>query len=414
MAIMPLLGIPFRYNPNLPARYGPYGPPPANPYAVEASSQLGPFAQGAIPQQIGPFAQGPVGWTNAPMTAIGGVSNNASSGAGGAGAPMGALGPASAVQQAAQQVGGQAPGARLNLGPYQLAESDLAPAAEAAAQTAPTAGRLGGLLGRIGEAVPGLSGDLSLADLGPAAAYFGGGQLAGSFANNLLGGNNPNNTSNTPTIVSDIIKGAGTGAGIGSLFEGVGAIPGALLGGAVGGASAVIGRAAGAQQTGGAAVKDELGKATTKLAGTLSAAGVPAALQQNAMMQMQLGAQGLTSRAQVRQLSAQIGQQLGPQLAQQKYQMAMAGAVQSWLGPMMQQQLNQQQFYANQEGSAMKDIASQMPDAGSRATAAALAAAVPANAAQSAAGQLLTMANSPYALGAGGYGQAVQQTPAAR
>jgi gas vesicle protein len=295
----------------------------------------------------------------------------------------------------------------------------------AATPTAATAARTGilGRLGGPGRAAANAAGTATKVGRGGALARFGvpaaAGYFAGQGANALLGERDDNVDEGVTGALTGAGVGAGIGAAVGTPFFGIGAVPGALIGGGLGAlAGGAIGLF-GPKNSGEEAVKSELETQEKKLREVLSQFGVSKDLRDEALMQLRLGSMDASSKDQVKAVATTITQQLGQAVAADKAeqeQMRMResnlAAVQAWMGPMLQQQLERQNFYAQAQAQDMRAAANLYADPSQAATARAMASQVPLDSASAAAAQLAQLAATPALFGqytgVNGNGQANQ------
>lgn len=327
---------------------------------IPSQLALGP-GSGAIP--LG--AIGSTGTSAATSAATGAASQLAGAGAGGSGATAaaGAFNPA--LAQAAWQFGPAASGA---------------------------GGQAGGIISKLG----------GRAGLMRGGMLAGAGILAGQASNQLIN----DDDSSWDEGLSAALTGAGIGAGLGTIVPGVGNLVGGAVGGAIGaGAGLAIGLF-GPKNTGRVAVADELESQTKKMTELLSQYGASDELREEALMQLQLGTINAGSKDEVRAISQQVTSYLGQAIsadkqtaAAERFRAANAAAVQSWLGPMMQEQLANQQFYADQSADSLRSAAATYADPSMAASTRVLADRVSTNAAQAGASQLGQLASTPSLMG---------------
>ncbi len=304
---------------------------------------------------------------------------------------------------AATGFGGVPAGAFPGLSGAAQAAGSVAPAGVggAAARAGGLAGRLRGLMPGAGAAAGAAGGRAGMLGMATRAAPWAlGGYLGGQVVGNVF----DNKGSSWDEAATGALTGAGVGAGIGSLIApGVGTAIGGGLGGLVGGAIGMFGP----KNTGENAVADELKTQQSRLTEVLNQFGASDELREQALLELQLGSLQATSKDQIKDIASQITSRLGAAIAQDKQteeqeriRAANVAAVQAWTGPLMQQALNQQQFYANNAGASMQRAANTFNDPGMRASAQALASLTPLAASQQATGSLAQMASAPAILGA--------------
>lgn len=242
---------------------------------------------------------------------------------------------------------------------------------------------------------------LGRGSLGRAGAYGLAGQV-GSMGINALW-DDPNSPMDNAAAAA--AGGAGIGAGIGSLIApgpgtAIGAGVGALAGGAFG---YLTGKG-----EGGNAVAKELAKRQGQLNQLLDQLGASDELRDQAQFQLQMGvATGEAgSKGDVANIYKQVQAMLPEALMadrQQQEQTRMKesnmAAVQAWMAPMMQQQLSQSQWYADQFGNQMQAAAGQIQDPGMRAAQQALASSISSQQASTNAAYAAQIAAAPSAWG---------------
>jgi hypothetical protein len=201
------------------------------------------------------------------------------------------------------------------------------------------------------------------------------------------------------------------GAGFGSMAGPLGAVLGGA-GGSILGYLMAGDAGADAQK-----LDKELTTQRSKLTRILEQSGASAEFVKQATTQLDLMAMNVTDREQIAPLMEQLVQQVMPgvvsdqqQQTAQRLREANMAAMQAWMGPMMQDALNRQQYYADQSADASRRTASQFADPAVRASANALASRTSLNAANSAASQLQQLAAYP---GIYGYYTGMDQNGAA-
>lgn len=234
-----------------------------------------------------------------------------------------------------------------------------------------TAGRPGYLSARaLGGSTEGLGlRSLARGSLGRAGLYGLGGSLAGGAINSAFG--DPN--ASWDNALAGAAQWGGMGAGLGSLVApGVGTAIGGALGAGVG---ALRGLSQ-AKNEGDKAVADQLRKELGTINDTIDKLGGGDELRQQALYQLQLGVAtgNITNRSGVKTIAAQVRSTLPDALLadqqqqqQQRSQEAAQAAVQAWMGPMLQDQLNKSQYYADQFGNAQATAAGYIEDPALRA-----------------------------------------------
>lgn len=298
------------------------------------------------------------------------------------------------------------PGAAAAAGMFGTA-GPVTPAAAAAggmnaATAAAAAGGAGGLLGRI--FAPGTT---LKSGLGRISGYGLGGAIAGSLGERLVNNlwNNPNSTTDegVANALQWALTGAGVGAGIGSIVPVIGTGIGAGVGGLIGGVGGwLMGRdERGGDEDSGAAMEDE------ELLGTfqrvLSGLGADDSYVDRAWAQFQLSQElspdlDDTQRTALGQQVLQSAvQQLGIEQERQFYESNIA-AVQAWMEPMLQQQLDSAQWYADQYATMGQAAASEISNPGLRAALEAQGAAYSAQQANANSLALQQMAFYPQTL----------------
>lgn len=190
------------------------------------------------------------------------------------------------------------------------------------------------------------------------------------------------------------------GAGFGSMAGPWGAAIGGL------GGSALGYMMAGDAEADANALTRELTTQRTKLTRILEQSGASSDFVQQAQTQLDLMAMNVTSKDQIGPLMEQLTGQLMPavagdqqQQATERMRAANMAAMQSWMGPMMQDALNRQQYYADQSGDALRRTASQFQDPTLREAGNSVASRTSLNAANSAAAQLQQLAAAPGVMG---------------
>ena len=175
------------------------------------------------------------------------------------------------------------------------------------------------------------------------------------------------------------------GAGLGSMFGPVGAVVGGAGGSMLG---YMMAGDAGADAD---AMTRELTTQRSKLTNILNQAGASPDFVRQAQTQLDLLAMNATSKDQIATIMEGLTQQLIPSIAQDMQQQAAermrasnVAAMQSWMGPMMQDALNRQQYYADQSASAQSRTANNFADPALRSAANSLASRTSLNAANSA------------------------------
>jgi len=179
---------------------------------------------------------------------------------------------------------------------------------------------------------------LQAGSLGGGLALAGGGIIAGNLAEGLIGHKN----GSVDDAAVNAIRGGGIGAGLGSMFlPGPGTLVGGLAGAAAGGIYGAITGKDSDRTEGQRALAQQLDPTHGgSFAHSLSVSGLSPYAQQQLLVQLQASSSLVGSKADAKQLITSAAQNIPAiQLQDQQYQMsqAKAAAMQSYLGPLLQQ-----------------------------------------------------------------------------
>lgn len=219
---------------------------------------------------------------------------------------------------------------------------------------------------------------LAKGSLGRAGLMGMGGQLAGGAIDSAFG--DPNES--WDNMLASGARWGGAGAALGSMVA-----PG--IGTAIGGAAGLgIGAIKGlvdSRNEGDNAVASELGKQQSKITELLSQLGSSPDLREQALFQLQMDTSGAGTKDQVRDAAKALQAMLPDaimadrqQQEQKRMQQANQAAAQAWMGPMLQQQVDRSQFYADQFAQAGRSAASHITDPALQASQMAMASGISA------------------------------------
>lgn len=242
---------------------------------------------------------------------------------------------------------------------------------------------------------------LARGSLGRAGLMGLGGQLVGSGIESAFG--DPNES--WDNSLASAARWGGAGAAAGSLIApGIGTAIGGGLGLGIGAVKGFMD----SKNEGDKAVEKALNDRSGQLNELLGQLGASADLREQAQFQLQMGvtAGGATTKSQVNDVYAQVKAMLPEaimadrqQQEQSRMQESNMAAVQAWMGPMMEQQLSQAQWYADQWGNQASAAAQQIEDPGMRAAQQALASSIPGQQAAANAAYAAQIAAAPSAWG---------------
>ena len=326
--------------------------------------------------------------------------------------PLGAAPEAAARSINMAGMGGQSLGRTAAQGAASgVDDALLAGARTAAGGAAAGAGGLG-----LGAARPGMRAAYSAARAGGAGV----GQAAGAGLSGITaagaGGlglgaagallpqvwNDPNSA--WDDAASGALTGAGIGMGVGSVVPGLGTAAGGLIGGGLGGLAGFL--TAGDASKEAESLQKELTSQRSKLSNILQQSGASSDFVKQAETKLDLMAMNAQSEDQIAPMMDSLVQQLIPAIAgdmqqqvAERMRSANVAAMQAWMGPMMQDALNRQQYYADQSAGAASRTAGQFADPALRAAGQSLASRTSLNAANSATSQLQQLAATPGILG---------------
>lgn len=226
-----------------------------------------------------------------------------------------------------------------------------AAAAAAAASSAPTQAAAAASL--TAKLRAGLTPVLSRGAVMRGAGYAGAGYFAGQLANQLMGEHSGTAWDEAAT---GALTGAGIGAGIGSVVPGVGTAAGAAIGGGLGGLIGYFGP----KNSGETPTNQELARQLQQLDKMATQAGLDGDTRMQLALQLQAGRQTVNSKTAMKQLGAQLQQQV-PQLAaqaqQQREAQAQSLAMQAAFAPLLSKYLDRYATTARESQVLMNQVA---------------------------------------------------------
>ncbi len=241
--------------------------------------------------------------------------------------------------------------------------------------------------------------EFSAAQMGRSLGYQMAGQIGGGLFDSVVG----ERDGTWDDAASEAIRWAGTGAAMGTPFGpwgtaiggGLGAIGGGLKGWLTG------------EDSPETQLKDAVSSSQEKFNKSLNQFGsISPELRNAALSQLQVGLAMAESPDQAKEVTnnvlSMVAQSIPADQAQQQDRLrreTLQASMQAWMGPMLQQAVAQQNFYAGAQSELLNEIAGQYSSPTMQGTTKALAASIPANTAMANQMLLAQIATTPALYG---------------